>query len=263
MSEPVSILFCNCSHSDIIKSGVKSAVLEALQQRGIVFKGLNGLCRAAKERQPFLKEFAQHGGLVIACYPRAVKWLFHWSGNPLDEDKVTILNMRTQNPELIISELDKLLTAKGEPVIDKFVGEDNWIPWFPVIDKDRCSNCKQCMNFCLFSVYKQSQEGRVIVENPANCKTNCPACAKMCPQQAIIFPKYEHSPINGDEVMSENEGDTKQDPANIDINKMLRNRQKGGVDAYKEIAKKLDIPSDVLDSMGPLDVDRVNDLIED
>ena len=76
----------------------------------------------------------------------------------------------------------------------------SWVPWFPVIDYDRCRNCKQCLNFCLFGVYQLSPEGKVEVQNPSGCKTNCPACARMCPQKAIIFPKYADAPINGDET---------------------------------------------------------------
>jgi ferredoxin len=40
-------------------------------------------------------------------------------------------------------------------------------------------------------------DDRVRVMNPANCKNNCPACARNCPSEAIIFPKYGRSPING------------------------------------------------------------------
>jgi ferredoxin len=29
------------------------------------------------------------------------------------------------------------------------------------------------------------------VAHPKGCKTNCPACARICPQTAIIFPKYK------------------------------------------------------------------------
>src|SRR5687767_1981373 len=28
-----------------------------------------------------------------------------------------------------------------------------WKPWFPVIDYQRCTNCMQCLSFCLFEVY--------------------------------------------------------------------------------------------------------------
>ncbi|MFB3894520.1 MAG: hypothetical protein ACE15C_21165 [Phycisphaerae bacterium] len=74
-----------------------------------------------------------------------------------------------------------------------------WLPWFPVIDRSRCTDCRQCHGFCLFGVY-EVREGRVVVAHPDKCKAHCPACARVCPAAAIIFPKYPLAPINGDEV---------------------------------------------------------------
>lgn len=75
-----------------------------------------------------------------------------------------------------------------------------WPPWFPVLDRQRCTGCRQCLNFCLFDVYAVDDEGCVAVRNPTHCKNQCPACARVCPQAAIIFPKYAQAPINGAEV---------------------------------------------------------------
>lgn len=77
-----------------------------------------------------------------------------------------------------------------------------WVPWFPVLDFDRCVHCRQCVSFCPFGVYAVA-DGKVTVTAPRNCKDNCPACARMCPKQAIIFPKVPDSPINGDRVTEE------------------------------------------------------------
>jgi ferredoxin len=41
------------------------------------------------------------------------------------------------------------------------------------------------------------EAGEITVKQPQNCKNNCPACARICPAKAVIFPKYEKSPING------------------------------------------------------------------
>jgi Pyruvate/2-oxoacid:ferredoxin oxidoreductase delta subunit len=93
-----------------------------------------------------------------------------------------------------------------------------WKPWFPVIDYDRCTNCMQCLSFCLFEVYGASPEGAIQVQNQNNCKTDCPACSRVCPEVAIMFPKYRHSPINGDEVNSE---DVRREAMKVDISALL------------------------------------------
>ena len=93
-----------------------------------------------------------------------------------------------------------------------------WKPWFPVIDYDRCTNCMQCLSFCLFGVYGVDSERRIEVQNQDNCKTNCPACSRVCPEAAIMFPKYKAGPINGDEV---SDSDLKREKMKIDISALL------------------------------------------
>jgi NAD-dependent dihydropyrimidine dehydrogenase PreA subunit len=80
---------------------------------------------------------------------------------------------------------------------------DDWVAWFPAIDYSRCKGCKQCLSFCLFGVYGLGEGGRVEVTQPRNCKTNCPACARICPDTAIVFPKCPDEPINGAEITDE------------------------------------------------------------
>ncbi len=66
--------------------------------------------------------------------------------------------------------------------------------WYPEIDHSRCANCGHCLQFCLFSVYSHDDAGKVAVSNPDNCKPGCPACARICPNSAIIFPLYREDP---------------------------------------------------------------------
>lgn len=94
----------------------------------------------------------------------------------------------------------------------------NWKPWFPVIDYQRCTNCMQCLSFCLFDVYGVSADGKIQVRNQDNCKTDCPACSRVCPEVAILFPKYRHGPINGEEVNSE---DVRREAMKVDISALL------------------------------------------
>ncbi len=93
-----------------------------------------------------------------------------------------------------------------------------WKPWFPVIDYSRCTNCMQCLSFCLFDVYGVSAERRIQVQNQSNCKTDCPACSRVCPEVAIMFPKYRHGPINGDEVSAD---DVRREAMKVDISALL------------------------------------------
>lgn len=95
---------------------------------------------------------------------------------------------------------------------------DAWKPWFPVVDPARCTNCLQCLSFCLFGVYGVDAERRIQVQEPENCKTNCPACARVCPEAAIIFPKHAASPINGNEVST---ADVQQEPVKVDLSALL------------------------------------------
>jgi Pyruvate/2-oxoacid:ferredoxin oxidoreductase delta subunit len=107
----------------------------------------------------------------------------------------------------------------------------DWKPWFPVIDYDRCTNCMQCLSFCLFGVYGVDQENRIQAQNQDNCKTNCPACSRVCPEAAIMFPKYKAGPINGDVVQ---DSDLGREKMKIDISALL------GGDVYSALRQRSD-----------------------
>jgi len=102
------------------------------------------------------------------------------------------------------------VSAGGAPVA--------WKPWFPVIDYSRCTNCMQCLSFCLFDVYGVSADSKIQVQHQSNCKTDCPACSRVCPEVAIMFPKYRHGPINGEEVTAD---DVRREAMKVDISALL------------------------------------------
>ena len=206
MKKQTRILYCHCAYSDVVPAALKTAVFEALDASGAPFEAVADLCGMAAGADPALKDFADAGAVKIAaCYPRAVRWLFAAAGAPLDND-AQIFNMRCQDTDQIVRSLldgrdDADAAAPGKTPPPR-AEDDDWIPWFPVIDYDLCKGCKQCLNFCLFGAYALD-DGRVVVANPRSCKTNCPACARLCPAGAIIFPKYHSEPINGAEVSAE------------------------------------------------------------
>jgi NAD-dependent dihydropyrimidine dehydrogenase PreA subunit len=74
--------------------------------------------------------------------------------------------------------------------------------WYPVIDYSRCTNCLECLDFCLFGVYGVDSMERILVENQDSCKKGCPACSRVCPEQAIMFPEYKSAAIAGAPVGS-------------------------------------------------------------
>jgi NAD-dependent dihydropyrimidine dehydrogenase PreA subunit len=76
----------------------------------------------------------------------------------------------------------------------------------------------QCLSFCLFDVYGVSQDNKIQVQNQDNCKTDCPACSRVCPEVAILFPKYRHGPIHGGEVNAE---DMRREAMKVDISALL------------------------------------------
>jgi Pyruvate/2-oxoacid:ferredoxin oxidoreductase delta subunit len=121
--------------------------------------------------------------------------------------------------------LDNVAPADVLALVERVGGEvetrrpGGWKPWFPVIDYSRCTNCLQCLSFCLFDVYGVSKTTKQIeVQKASNCKTDCPACSRVCPEVAILFPKYKAGPINGDEV---NENDLQREKMKVDISALL------------------------------------------
>lgn len=69
--------------------------------------------------------------------------------------------------------------------------------WYPVIDFSRCTNCMECIDFCLFGVYGVDGVETIVVEQADNCRKGCPACSRVCPENAIIFPQHKTPAIAG------------------------------------------------------------------
>jgi NAD-dependent dihydropyrimidine dehydrogenase PreA subunit len=69
--------------------------------------------------------------------------------------------------------------------------------WYPVIDYTRCTNCMECLDFCLFGVYGVDKLDTILIEQPDNCRKGCPACSRVCPENAIIFPQHKTPAIAG------------------------------------------------------------------
>jgi Pyruvate/2-oxoacid:ferredoxin oxidoreductase delta subunit len=68
---------------------------------------------------------------------------------------------------------------------------------YPLIDYSRRANCVECIAFCLFGVDGVDRAETVLVEQPDNCRKGRPACSRVCPENAIIFPQHKSPAIAG------------------------------------------------------------------
>ena len=99
--------------------------------------------------------------------------------------------------ELVPEPVDGRKTP-GAPLPVGEVREETAPRWYPVIDYGRCTNCLECLNFCLFGVFGLDDEGAIVAEQPDACRDGCPACSRICPAGAIMFPGHNDAAIAGD-----------------------------------------------------------------
>ncbi len=221
------------------------------------------------------------GGHCVACGPReapapADEEFLVLSSNgaggapdAIGHGRVHVRDIGELDVEAIVALADEIREQKGA------YASGAWKPWFPVIDYDRCTNCMQCLSFCLFDVYGVDGAQQIEVRNNEKCKTNCPACSRVCPEVAILFPKYGSGPINGDVV---NAGDVEREKMKTDISallggdiySMLRERHKRAesrfakerdesralkerIKCLKKLGEQLDVPEEVLMALPSLD----------
>jgi len=95
MPEAARILYCHCQYAQVVPLETKEAVLRGLLDSGMAFDAVADLCEMSARQDPALKTLAGGGAVKIAaCYPRAVKWLFHTAKADLAIGTTEVLNMR-------------------------------------------------------------------------------------------------------------------------------------------------------------------------
>lgn len=111
MSETsTKILYCRCAHAQVVPPDVKDEVLRNLTEADVSFQCVTDLCEMSARRDPLLNDLAasarEQPVKIAACYPRAVKWLFHAAGAPLPADEqVEVLNMRDESAASVSARL--------------------------------------------------------------------------------------------------------------------------------------------------------------
>lgn len=184
------IIYCNCG-GEIIPNHLKESTSRLLSKEDFEVIRLSDLCGLCATNKELVVNFfsSEAISLIIACHPRAVKKLLDFAGVKGSLENLSFLNLLESSE----SEVQSILSDFYNDILNEkkeYVSEKEWPSWYPVIDYSRCTGCGQCADFCLFGVYDK-QEGKVVVSNPKGCKNNCPACARICPHTAIIFPKYK------------------------------------------------------------------------
>lgn len=186
------VLFCRCT-AGIISQEKLDEVASAVAESQAHVVELNDLCALSAGNADALETLMNRfrNKVVVACYPRAVENMLLQSGVPVDNIKV--LNFRRLSGAAISEELSAL-PVEESPLRESLSSSLSVPAWFPVIEQKRCTSCGQCARFCLFGVYRFDQK-KLHVENPLNCKNNCPACARSCPVSAIIFPRIKEDGV--------------------------------------------------------------------
>ena len=95
------IVYCHCAFAQVVPPEVKAAVLDGLSGSGASFEAVPDLCELTARRDPALPQIVSDGSTIVACYPRALRWMFSAAGHPLPEE-TRILNMRVADaPEIL------------------------------------------------------------------------------------------------------------------------------------------------------------------
>ena len=115
------------------------------------------------------------------------------------ENSVQVVGLGGSAPSSGALPLIPVATESAEPTepIVQRIEESDGRRWYPVIDYSRCTNCMECIDFCLFGVYGVDRIDTILVEQPDNCRKGCPACSRVCPENAIMFPQHKTPAIAG------------------------------------------------------------------
>ena len=188
------------------RRALEDAVVAALRERGAPVLILPHIYHLTPSHPAVGEMKAAAGRIVMASWlhPRPAFWTLHALGVRADRDDRHPFCLALSAFQTAESCAEALLDAAGLPPASAGARDvpaseiDTPVEprWYPVIDYDRCSGCRKCFDFCFFDVFSFT-DGLPRAVNPDNCKPGCPACARICPSGAIMFPHCPDEAVAG------------------------------------------------------------------
>ena len=233
MTEKLTIILSQSRSSDPARQMLQNELASALLACELVELRVVGHLYDLTPDGPVTDGLRSIDGPIVvlaSLYPRAAFWVldandvkgrlgqtgFMPEETSDDRDEATeraiwCIDLRPHNEKRpILAEIERIATELfGRPIaLDDTertdietvapTDEETKLRWYPVIDYGRCQNCMECLNFCLFGVFGVDTSGRIFVEQPDACRAGCPACSRVCPAAAIMFPEHQTPVIAGD-----------------------------------------------------------------
>ena len=238
MTDKLHVVLCRDRHDSSSQQRLFQQLFDGLSGRGdVTVSLLPHLYDLPPDGKAIRHLRSLEGDLVVGCwlYPRAAFWVLDANdihgrmgasvlvpdeelddavsaGNPGPSQRIIwCFDLRQfDDARPLLAEIDRIAAQHGEvarpAAVAAVAGGNGHVDldepvhrrWYPVVDRDRCGNCLDCLNFCLFGVFGVDSEGHVFVESPDACKDGCPACSRICSQGAIMFPDHQNPGIAGD-----------------------------------------------------------------
>jgi len=236
MSDKTTIIISEGRHSDSSRRTLERELAEALQRwPHVAVVTLPHLYDLAPEGPAMQHLQAVSGDIIVVAslYPRAAYWVLDanqvkgrigrtsffseeeqdaGAAEKATDRTIWCLDIRGQSDTGPLLQEIRQIVAESQGIAAEDVSGDGKAAageitrvdetvehrWYPVIDYGRCANCLECMNFCLFGVFGIDESGQLMIEQPDACRDGCPACSRVCPSQAIMFPPHHTPAIAGD-----------------------------------------------------------------
>jgi len=234
MADRIAVVLSKSRQADSSSELREQSIVRLLAgEREIELVVIPHLYDLAPEGPALVRLRAIEGDMVVLSwlYPRAAFWVLNAHGikgrlgakaslfeadrvepsearKPLSARTIWCFDLRTiGRPERCVDQVLRIARSRIEGRLEQAgraqtgvheVVETIRPRWYPVVDYSRCAGCLECVNFCLFGVYGLGQDNLPVVEQPDACRPGCPACARVCPQKAIMFPQHHEPGIAGD-----------------------------------------------------------------